>query len=281
MRSKYVKNTITYVFLIIIFLITVFPLIDIIFASLKTNQEILTDGIYILPHRLMFENYRQAWTLANFKQFTWNSIYMTVFIIIGTLISSTMCAYLFSRGRFPGKKLIFFIMLGSMFLSLGNVTLYPLLDVAKLLHINTSLWGVIIIRVFGLNIPLIFLMRGYIDTISREIDEAATIDGCSFFRTYWQIMIPLVQPIVATGGLITFMAAWNDYLLPLVFTLSNPRNYPLIVGVVQLKSTGGDTASSWNLMMAGTAMSVLPMVVFYMFFNKYFISGLTSGAVKG
>ena len=126
-----------------------------------------------------------------------------------------------------------------------------------------------------------FLTIGYLKTINTEIDEAAIIDGCSFVRVYWNIILPLLKPILATVALLAFRRSWNDYLLPMVMTFGKSANYPLVVGVVQLKSSGGEMASQYNLMMAGTMFSILPIILIYMSMNRYFISGMTAGALKG
>jgi multiple sugar transport system permease protein len=131
-----------------------------------------------------------------------------------------------------------------------------------------------------MNATNLFVSRSYIETIPKEIDEASKIDGCSFFQIFRHIIAPLCTPVVATIGILSFRSSWNDYLLPMVFTMATPKRMPLIVGVVNLKSSG-EAASSWNLMLAGTALSIIPMIVVYICFNRYFIEGLTSGSVKG
>ncbi|MCU6710235.1 carbohydrate ABC transporter permease [Paenibacillus sp. J5C_2022] len=269
-----------YLFLLAVLLFTVFPLLYVFFASFKSNQELLASGSNLLPRSFTLDNFKQAWVLADFKRYTWNSMYFTFFIVVGVLFNSTMAGFVFARGRFHGKKLIFGIFTSTMFLSLGSVTLYPQLEIAKLFHIHTSLWGVIIIQIFGLHIANVFLVRSFVNSIPYEIDEAAKIDGCSFFRTFWNVILPLLKPIIATIGLITFRQAWNEYLMPMVFTISNPKQSTLTVGVVALKSTG-EAASSWNLMLAGTMISIIPMLAVYLFLNRYFIAGMTSGAIKG
>jgi ABC-type glycerol-3-phosphate transport system permease component len=168
----------------------------------------------------------------------------------------------------------------TMFISAGSLYLFPQLQIAKALNINTSLWGVIIINVFGINVTQLYISRNYINSISKEIDEAARIDGCGFFRIYRSIILPLTKPLIATVGLLAFMNSWNDYMLPMVFTLGNPDKRPLVVGILTMR-TGGESVTSWHLMFAGTSMAVLPMLVVYLCLNKYFISGLTSGAIKG
>jgi len=126
----------------------------------------------------------------------------------------------------------------------------------------------------------VFIATGNINQIPKEIDEAAKIDGCNFFRIFWQIIFPLCKPLIATVGLISFRTAWSDYLLPYVFTISKKQLWPLVVGVVSLKSSG-EAVSQWNLMLAGISISILPMMIIYLILNRYFIAGLTEGSVKG
>jgi len=274
-----VPGALLYVLLGLLALTTLFPILYTVLSSFKSNMEVMASSS-LLPSRFDFGNYVEAWKLGNFDLYTWNSIYMAFFIVLGTIVSSTAGGYVFARGRFPGKNAIFLVLVSSMFISAGTLYLYPQLIVAKMFHLHTSLWGVIIINILGFNITQLYVARRYIDTISPEIDEAAKVDGCSFFRIYWNIIFPLVKPLIATIGLLSFMNSWNDYLLPMVFTIGSPDSVPLIVGVVSLKSQG-ELVSAWHLMLAGTTLSLVPMLAVYLFLNRFFVAGLTNGAVKG
>lgn len=277
---KRIANLSTYLALCVIFIFVIFPIFYTFMGSFKSNQELLTSGSTIIPHEFVLDNYEQAWNLANFEQYTFNSVYMSFFIVLGTIITSTVAGYCFERGKFKGKNTIFAIVVSSMFVSLGSLTLYPTVMIAKWFGINKSLWGVIIIRVLGMNVTNLFITRTYIRTLSPEIDEAAKIDGCSFFSTFVHIIFPLLKPLIATIAILEFRHSWNDYMMPMVFTMSKPERMPLVVGVISLKSSG-EAASSWNLMLAGTAISMIPMILVYIIFNRYFIQGMTAGAVKG
>ena len=277
---KILKKTLIYLFLILLTFITLLPVLYAFFGSFKSNQELLVSGARLIPEKFVFDNYVEAWKLADFKTYTWNSVYMTFFSVIGVVASSARGGYAFSRGNFPGKKLIFGLFTATMFISLGTVTLYPQLQIARLLHINKSLWGIIIMKIFGVSAMNLFLVRGFVNSIPKEIDEAATIDGCHFGKIFVSIILPLMKPILATIAIITFKTVWNDYLLPMVFTISTPKKAPLVVGVVALKNTG-EGATSWNLMLAGTMISIIPMVLVYLGLNRYFVEGMTNGAVKG
>jgi multiple sugar transport system permease protein len=269
-----------YIFLIIMTVISLFPIVYILLSSLKSNQEILVGGIDVIPKEWHFDNYTRAWKLANFSRYTYNSIYMCFFIVLGSILTATLEGYIFSRGITKFSKLVYGMIIASLFVSIGTLSLYPQLSLAKIFKLNGSLWGVIIINVFGGNVTQVFLATSFFRQIPREIDEAARIDGCSFARIFWSILFPLTKPLMATVGLITFRHAWSDYLLPYVFTISKPSRMPLVVGVVNLKSSGM-AASSWDLALAGISISLIPMLVIYLFLNRFFISGLTEGAVKG
>lgn len=278
-KQKLLSNALVFVVLTFIFVIAIFPVIYTIMGSFKGNMELLTSNT-LFPKRFVLDNYVQAWNMANFEKYTLNSIFMSGTIVLGSIFTTTIAGYVFERGKFPGKNFLFGMVISSMFVSLGSLTLYPTYMIAKFFHINTSLWGVIIIRVFGLNVTNLFITRSYIKTLSMEIDEAAKVDGCNFFSIFTRIIFPLLKPLVATIAILEFRHSWNDYLMPMVFTLSNKNRMPLIVGVMNLKGSG-EAASSWNLMLAGSSIALIPMIIVYLFFNRYFIQGLTAGAVKG
>lgn len=274
------SNLLIYAILVFIFIIAIFPVLYTLLGSFKDNMELLTEGNRLFPRRFVLQNYKDAWQIANFAQYTFNSLFMSGSIVVGTIISCTIAGYVFERGHFKGKNLIFTLVVSSMFVSLGSLTLYPVFVIAKFFGINRSLWGVIIIRVLGLNVTNLFIARAYIRTINYEIDESAMLDGCSFFQIYRRMILPLVKPLIATIAILEFRHSWNDYLMPLVFTLSNPRRMPLIVGIMELKSSG-EAATSWNLMLAGSSIALIPMITVYLIFNRNFIEGLTAGSVKG
>lgn len=278
-KQKLLSNALVFVVLTFIFVIAIFPVIYTIMGSFKGNLELLTSNT-LFPKRFVLDNYVQAWNMANFEKYTLNSIFMSGTIVLGSIFTTTIAGYVFERGKFPGKNFLFGMVISSMFVSLGSLTLYPTYMIAKFFHINTSLWGVIIIRVFGLNVTNLFITRSYIKTLSTEIDEAAKVDGCNFFSIFTRIIFPLLKPLIATIAILEFRHSWNDYLMPMVFTLSNKNRMPLIVGVMNLKGSG-EAASSWNLMLAGSSIALIPMIIVYLFFNRYFIQGLTAGAVKG
>ncbi len=274
-----ISSIFMHIFLIALFILVVFPVFFEFINSFKSNMEILS-GISFWPEKWSFDNYIQAWTVANFAKYTWNSVYYCFFNVLTGLFFSAVNGYIFARAEFPGKNIIFGIQTAMMFVTLGTSTTYPVLQILKTLHLNTSLWGLIIRHFFTSSITNIFLVRSFIFSLPKEMDEAAEIDGCTFLGTFFRIILPLLKPVMATIGILTFQSSWNDYLFPMIVTLANPAQRTLPVGLKALAGSS-DAAAAWNLVMAGAVISSLPMMVVYVFLNKYFVKGMTAGAVKG
>lgn len=278
-QSKFTRFLLV-VFMALVAFLTLYPLIYIVLGSFKENAELLRGGTKLLPERFVLDNYKDAWRKANFARYTLNSVLISSGVMLVTLVSTSMAGYVFARKNFKGKELLYSLFVAFMFVNVGSVTLRPLFELAVKVKMNTSLISVILIAAGTGQATYIFLVRGYMNTISKELDEAAKIDGCTFFQIYTRIIFPLLKPILATTGLLSFRAGWNEYIMPLVFTMSNEKMRPLTVGVTMLKNSGDGTAA-WNLMFAGATISIIPIVVLYIFTSKQFMSGMTSGAVKG
>ena len=267
-------------FLIPVTILTLYPIIYVILGSFKSNQELVLGGMNLFPKKFVIQNYVDAWRLANFVRYTWNSIFLSLSVMVGTLFIASMTGYCFARKNFPGKKLFLGFLIAFMFISIGSVSLRPLFDLAVKLNLHTSLLGVILITIGNEQARNIILAMGYIRTIPIELDEAAIMDGGSFFRIYWNIILPLMKPMLATIAVLSFRTGWNEYILPLVFTMTRPDLRPLTVGVISLKHTQ-DGAAAWNIMFAGCVLSIVPIIIAFIFANRYFFSGMTSGAMKG
>lgn len=261
-------------------LLMMYPIIYIVLGSFKENKELLLGGAKLLPSKFVFENYVQAWNTANFSVYTKNSLFLGIGTMVLTVIVTTMAGYVFSRKNFKFKELLYSLFVAFMFVNVGSVTLRPLFELAVDLHMNKSLVSVIFIAAGTGQATYIFLCRGFVNSIPKELDEAAKIDGCTFFQVFYKILFPLLKPITATVALLSFRTGWNEYILPLVFTMSNDKMRPLTVGVNMLKNNG-DGAAAWNIMFAGATLAIIPMVVIYLLFSKHFMNGMTAGAVKG
>ncbi|EHS57236.1 carbohydrate ABC transporter permease [Paenibacillus sp. Aloe-11] len=275
--ARWIGKTVLWLFLLTVAALLLFPIVLVLLGSFKTNQE-LTSGATIWPKVWNFSNYAQAWEGANFSRFTLNSIFVSVTTTIGTLIVASMSAYAVNRVHFIGKKLYTLLMASTLFISIGAVVLRPQFDLMVMLGLNKTLWGVVIILVSA-HATCYFILIGFFESIPKDLDEAAMIDGCNFYSVYWRIVLPLLRPALAVAGLSAFQGSWNEYILPLVFTMSNPELQTLPVGLANLRY-GIGAAAEIQLMMAGACLSILPLLVVYVFANKSFMQ-VTLGAVKG
>lgn len=275
-----VARAIGWIFLTLLAVLIVFPILYIIFGSFKSNSELLVGGSNIFPAVWSIDNYIQAWQQANFAVYTKNSLILALGVMILSLITSTMAGYVFSRAQFRGSKLLYGVFIAFMFINTGSVSIRPLYELAVDLHMNNSLFSVIFISTGTGQATYIFLAKGFVDSLPKELDEAAKIDGCTFFQTFYKVITPLLKPVIATIALLSFRQGWNEYVLPLVFTMSNDAMRPLTVGVNMLKNAGDGTAA-WNIMFAGATIAIVPMILVYIFFQRYFMGGVAAGAVKG
>jgi ABC-type glycerol-3-phosphate transport system permease component len=275
---QFIAKTITWVFLLVMLIFTIYPVFYTLVGSLKSNMELIS-GSSLFPKHWLFSNYLDAFQKGNFLRYTWNSFFLSSLVTLLAVITSSFTGYVMARHQFPGKKLLLSMYLAFMFVSLGAVSLFPQYQLMHALGLTSSLVGLALVLTGGQGAN-IFLTIGFIKTLPKELDESAMIDGCSYFRVYWNIILPLIKPILAVVALFTFRTAWNDYITSLVFTMSAPALKPLTVAVVSLRYSV-NAAAEWNIMTAGAAIALLPLLVLYMFTSKQFISGLTAGAVKG
>ena len=278
---------IIYALLVIIAVIVMIPLAYTISASFKTNSEIMTGGINLIPRQFTLEGYKEVWNMSGktlkdkvtFADYAWNSVKICTLTTILSVVSTSMASYCFNRGDFPGRKFLYGFFLASMFIAAGAITMYPQLQITSKLGMN-NWWGVAIIESVGLSASNLFLTIGYLRTIPKELDESAKIDGCSFFGIYLKIIMPLSLPILGTLALLQFKGSWNSFLMPRLMLASDPTQSTLVVAVYNL-AKGKGAATAYNIMMAGSVLSILPIMIVFVFMNRAFIEGITQGAVKG
>ncbi len=281
-RKKTIYEICIYAILIIAFLIVIFPLIIVFMASFKTNAEILTSAEKIFPKKWTFENYALAWNSENFRvgQMFFNSIWYSLTSVFILLFLSSVAGYVFARGEFKGKKIIFAIFTALMFVKLGPITIYPQFETLGRIKLSSSLWGLIVMECFSMPIIEVYLVRGFVNSLPKALDDAARIDGCSFTGTFFRIILPLLKPVMITIGMLGFNGSWNNYLYPTLFTMSRPDQQTLIVGIMALKNSG-ESASAWNLMFAATVIAIVPVLAAFILGNKHITQGMMAGAVKG
>ena len=270
--------TFSYIFIGIVIVFTLAPIVYTLLGSFKTNAE-LTQGGGFLPKVWHPENYVKAFIQSNFLRYGLNSIAISLGVLFLAVLTTSMAGYVFARKTFYGKKLLMSLYTALVFIAMGSVTLYPTYTVLTAVHLNKSLVGLILALVGG-QITNVLLVTGFVQTVPVSLDEAAIIDGCSQYRTFFQIILPLLKPILAVVALFSFRTAWNDYLTSFIISIFTPSIKTLTVAVVQMKYSV-NAAAEWHIMLAGASISIIPILILYLFANKQFINGLTAGAVKG
>ncbi|MBR2885660.1 MAG: carbohydrate ABC transporter permease [Clostridia bacterium] len=280
-RKTRIANAFIYLFLCIIAFLVIMPLLYTIFASFKTNMELMSHPESLLPINPTLDNYKIAFSSEDFNvpRMLWYSVWYSLITTISVVLTSAMAAYSFERGNFPGKKLFFTIFCGLLFISIGGITIYPMFEITSALGLSDSLWGLAVVKIFSVGTTNLILVKGYVASLPRALDEAAEIDGCNFIQTFFKIILPLLKPILATVAVLSFNGSWNEYIMPAIFTVNRPEQRTLIAGVIALKNSDAG-ASNWGLMLAGSAIAFIPVLIAYLFGNRFFISGLTSGSVK-
>jgi ABC-type glycerol-3-phosphate transport system permease component len=277
-KEEAAVNTVSYLFVAVMVIFTLYPIVYTILGSLKTNAE-LTQGGGIFPRVWQFSNYVNAFIQANFTRYTMNSVIVSLSSMVVATMTASMAGFVFSRRKFWGKRLLLTLYVSMLFVALGSVTLYPMYYLLRVFRLNRSVMGLILALVGG-QASNVLLVMGFINSIPRELDEAATIDGCTIYGIFFRIIFPLIKPILAVVALFSFRSAWNDYITSLILSISNQRLRTLTVAVVQLKYAA-NAAAEWHIMLAGASIAIIPILIVYFFTNRQFIGGLTAGAVKG
>ncbi len=251
-----------------------FPLVWMVASSLKTQSTVFSDMSLWVRHA-HWENYYQAWTRGHFGQYFFNSLLYTTVVVFGVIITASMAAYAFSRLRFPGRNFLFILLISTMMIPIPGsfIALYVLL--VKLDLVNTRL-GYILPQVNGGLALGIFLLKTFFDKLPQDLEDAARIDGCNKFQVYRHVAMPLAKPAVAVLAVFNALAVWNEYLLAML-VLSDRSLMPLQRGLMVFQ---GSHITEYPLLMAGIAISIIPILTLYFVMQRYIVAGITAGALK-
>ena len=271
-----------YLILILLAIMFGFPLVWTLMSSLKTGQEMFNFPPNFFPQVPQFSNYIRVLSIERVPVLLWtfNSVFITVMTTLGTVITCSLVGYSFARFEYRGRGLLFFITLATLTLP-AQVTLIPqFILFHRLGWINTHLplW---VPAWFGGGAFGIFLMQQFFKTIPRDLDEAALIDGASYPRVFWSVLLPLLKPPVITLAIITFIAAWSDFQGPLIY-LNSPEKFTISIGLnffVQSPEVGGEPMQ--HLLMAACILAMLPTVLVFFFGQRYFVQGVVMSGLKG
>jgi multiple sugar transport system permease protein/raffinose/stachyose/melibiose transport system permease protein len=273
--KKITLNLLIHLFLLSVAVTCLYPLLWMVASSFKTQETIFLD-ISLIPRQFHFENYYLAVKESDFGRYFLNSVFYTASVVFGILIVSSLAAFAFSRLRFPGKNIIFAVFMAAMMIPIPGsfVALFVLLN--KLHLRNTPLGYILCMISVGLSTS-IFLLKTFFDTIPRELEDAACIDGCSKIGIWRHVALPLARPVFAVVVVFNALIVWNEYVLALII-FDNKNLMPLQRAVMMFR---GEFLTNYPLLMAGLTLTALPIIILYLLMQKYIVKGVTSGALFG
>lgn len=269
-----------YVLLGIYMVICLYPFVWMVATSLRDIRGVFTSGISLWVSDPVWQNYVDIWNSANLPRAALNTIVITAACMILTILSTSMTAYALSRSDFPGKKIIMLALVTTLLIP-GEMLIIPTFYVNRALGLigeGRSLIAVILVMVAGAQVFNVYLLLSHFRTLPRDLFESATLDGESYFGAYWRIAFPLIRPALATITLLTFMGVWNAYLIPLVYLAPLPDWQTLTIALIQYSK---QYQTLYQIMAAGAVITLIPIMVVFVFLQRYFIRGLTEGATKG
>lgn len=245
-------------------------------TSFKSQTYVLTIPPQFIPDPATIDNYRRVWSSQGFAHYFMNSLIVAVASTTLSVLLSSMMAYAFARFAFPGRELLFKIVLLGLMVP-AMMLIIPQFVLAKSLGLIDSLLGLVVFYT-GMTLSLnTFLLRGFFQTIPVELEEAMEVDGAGPMLRYWRLILPLSRPVLATCVIFTFLASWDEFSWALT-TISNPdkRTLPIAIALFQ-----GQNSTLWGLVFAASIIAVVPVIAIFLIFQRHFVQGLTSGAVKG
>lgn len=277
MRNSKTTQILSYAVVGLLLILYVVPLLLVFNVSLKSFNEYLLNPIGIVQN-MEWSNYTQAWSEGNFAGYFANSLIYTVAATLLTIIVSLFAAFPVARGYVMWSGFIYMFFLLSQFLPNPMVAQYKLMlsfkESVSFFGYDTKL-GYILLKTTGTGVVFMMFV-GYIKSISRDLDEAAGMDGSGYVRYLFQIILPLMKPVIATGVILTAIGIWNDFVGPIMY-LPSPSNYPITFG---LKEFRGQYGNNWPLLACGITIVAAPLIILYTFIQKYLVDGALAGAVK-
>ncbi|HEX4224262.1 MAG TPA: carbohydrate ABC transporter permease [Pseudonocardiaceae bacterium] len=275
-RPSRVAITGRYVLLIVGAVVMVLPFLYMLSTSFKGQQYVLTTPPQWIPHPATAGNYSQVLSADHFGVYFLNSVVVGVISTVISLLLSSMMAYAFARFSFPGREWFFRILLLGLMIP-AMMLIIPQFVLAKYLGLLDSLGGLVVFYVASTLSLNTFLLRGFFEAIPNELEQAMEVDGAGSVTRYWRLILPLARPALATATIFTFLASWDEY--PWALTIINTQSkqtLPLAIAFFQ-----GQNSTLWGLVFAASVVAVVPVIVVFLVFQRHFVQGLTSGAVKG
>lgn len=275
-KSKAFKLTFVYLALMVGMVIVILPFLWMVSTSLKTPAAVFKIPTVWVPNPIVWENYPNAMTVLPFIRYIFNTAQITFLAVIGATFSGSLAAFAFARLRWRGRNFMFVLVLATLMLPF-QVIMIPQFILFRSLHWLDTYLPLVVPAFFGGSAFNIFLLRQYFMTISRELDDAAIIDGCTRFGVYWRIILPLSKAALMTVVIFIVQNRWQSFLVPLIY-LFDQKKYTLALG---LRLFQDQYTTDWELMMAAATVSMLPVLLVFYFGQRYFIQGVVFTGVKG
>ncbi|HYP21879.1 MAG TPA: carbohydrate ABC transporter permease [Chloroflexia bacterium] len=274
-RSSPIVSALRYVALFAGAFLMLAPFLYMIGTSFKPHAFVLELPPRFIPSDPTWENYIRAINSNNFGRYFLNSLLVATSSTMVVVMLSSLLAYAFARWDFPGRQFLFYTMLGTMMIP-TLVLIIPQFVLAKNLHLLDSLWGLVVVYSAGTAFNM-FLLRGFFEEIPQDLFDAATIDGAGAFRTFWSIALPLARPALAAVAIFSFLGAWDEFTWALT-AINNQDLYTLPIALRLFQQQHG---TEWGVVFAASSIAVLPTILVFVIFQRHFIKGITSGAIKG
>lgn len=264
--------------LIILFGVTfsLFPIVWAMSTSLKSSAEAIAFPPTIIPHHLTFAHYVKVFVESNFARYLWNSAMVAISTAICAVVIGVHAGYAAARYSFPAKRLLLFVILSTIMIPLV-VVMVPLYILASKLGLVDTYAALVIVYTGWQLPPVVWFMRGFFEKVPKELGEAALVDGCGHLRAFYRVILPTCLPGIAASMIIVFVWVWNEFIIALTLTTSDPMR----LAPVGLYYYVGEYGIQWGALTAAAIATIGPVIVFFSFLQRYLISGLTSGAVKG
>ena len=245
-------------------------------SSLKRSNDVFTIPIRWWPDTVVWQNYLDIWQKSDMTGWLRNTLFLSVMVTFFQVLTGSFAAYGFSKVRFPGREVLFILVLLTLMIP-DQLRLVPIFVMFTNWHLLGHYHGYVLIKLASA--AQLFLMRQYFLTIPRDLEEAAKLDGAGYFKTFWRVMLPLAGPAIAALAILQFQGTWNDFFWPLIlFGQGSEHLYTMQLGLAQLTLT---YQTLWPQLMAGSLIAIAPILLIFLVFQRFFVSGVTAAGIKG
>ena len=273
-RAWIIRRAILYTLLLAVALLFFVPFTWTVATSFKTIADSV--NVSLIPHPWTTAAWHTVWSEYDFKLYLKNSLFLAVVVTAANMFLAGLGGYAFARLRFPGRELLFLLVLGTLMIP-DQLRLIPVFVLLTNWHLIGGFWGYILINL--VTATNLFVLRQYFLTIPKDYEEAARLDGAGYFKTFWRVMLPLAAPAIAALTILQFQGTWNDFFWPLIlFGQGNTDHYTVQLGLAQFVLT---YQTNWPALMAGSVIAILPILAIFIAFQRYFVAGVASAGVKG